>query len=515
MKLINKSIISIVLALCVSLTARANDLVSTNLSSVQDKIPEIDNFIENVLARSKVPGLALVVIENNKPVLVKGYGYKEIGKQEVVDADTLFGIGSITKSMTTMLIAKKVDNGLFSWNIPAQSLYPEFTTLDADQAQSITIEDLVGNGSGYTQRLIATLLASNKPPAEKLFNTISNTAAKYKKEDKQYAYNNDFFAAAGFIITRGAGKPSYKKYADSLKKELFEPLEMKSTTAYIPEAWQNSNLAIGHRALNKSWAPTNVNDMLWLHEIAPAGSVFSSANDMAKYLIFELNEGQHNGKQLISKENILYRRTASLREGESSYELGWVVYNWKNIKGVSHSGDTRNYRALIRFLPEKKCGVVILINAANVGDLSYIIYDKIFELWFDTDEKVNDKLKDIIPPDLLILPPSIFNPGTGMYQSIVEGYKLSNKQTAALDKILGWHESIYGKAKIFKQSGEYLFKGQNGHNILSSKKDGGIEDIIIADDATIKLKGDSFELYKEGDKFNYIFSKKSSQNLSK
>jgi CubicO group peptidase (beta-lactamase class C family) len=252
------------------------------------------------LARSKVPGLALVVIENSKPVLVKGYGYKKIDKQETVNADTLFGIGSITKSMTTMLIAKKVDDGLLSWDTPAKSLYPEFTTLDKERAKDITVEDLVGNGSGYTQRLIATLLTSDKPPAEKLFDTISNSAAKYKKEDKQYAYNNDFFAAAGFIVTRYNGKPSYKKYADSLKKEIFEPLGMNSTTAYIPEAWQNPNLAIGHRALNKSWGPTNANDMLWVHEIAPAGAVFSSANDMAKYLMFELNEGQHNGKQLMS-----------------------------------------------------------------------------------------------------------------------------------------------------------------------------------------------------------------------
>ena len=95
--------------------------------------------------------------------------------------------------------------------------------------------------------------------------------------------------------------------------------------------------------------------MLWVHEIAPAGAVFSSANDMAKYLMFELNEGQHNGRQLISKENILYRRKADLNPGQESYELGWVVGkgNQSGLQIVGHSGDVHNYRSLIRFLPEK------------------------------------------------------------------------------------------------------------------------------------------------------------------
>jgi CubicO group peptidase (beta-lactamase class C family) len=512
MKIINKSIVSIILALCLNLTAHANDLASANLSSVKDKIPEIDNFIEDVLARSKVPGLALVVIENNKPVLVKGYGYKEIGKQEPVDADTLFGIGSITKSMTTMLIAKKVDDGLFSWDTSAQSLYPGFTTLDTKRAQSITIEDLVGNGSGYTQRLIATLLTSEKQPAEKLFNTISNTAAKYKKEDKQYAYNNDFFAAAGFIVTRNKGKPSYKKYADSLKKEIFQPLGMKSTTAYIPEAWQNPNLAIGHRALNKSWGPTNANDMLWVHEIAPAGAVFSSANDMAKYLMFELNEGQYNGRQLISKENILYRRTADLKPGQASYELGWLVGrgNKSGLQIVLHGGGTYNYRSLIKFLPEKHTGVVILTNA-GAHELNNIIYDKIFEIWFGSDEEIEATLKYITPPDLLSVTDSTFAPGTGMYQSLVKGYNLSNKQKKALNKVLGWHDCQYGKVNLFEEDSKYLFKGKNGSNIISSKKEGDLEDMIIAYDSDgiikLKLKDNSFELDSEDDEFNYIFSK--------
>ena len=152
-----------------------------------------------------------------------------------------------------MLLAKKIDEGLFSWDTSAQVLYHEFTTLDKERGKVITVEDLVGNGSGYTQRFIATLLTSDKKPAEKLFNAVSNTEAKYKKEDKHYAYNNDFFAAAGFIATQNDGKPSYNKYARALKEELFKPLEMESTTAYIPEAWLSPNFAIGHRAVNKSW----------------------------------------------------------------------------------------------------------------------------------------------------------------------------------------------------------------------------------------------------------------------
>lgn len=169
--------------------------------------------------------------------------------------------------------------------------------------------------------------------------------------------------------------------------------------------------------------------------------------------------------------------------------------------------DVTNYRSTIRFLPEKNSGVVILINAGHVGDLASIIYDKIFELWFGIDEEIDNKLNDITPPDLINLPTQIFKPGTGMQQYITDGYSLSNKQKKALDNLLGWHECVYGKVEILKENDVYLFKGQNGYNILSSKENGGLKDIIVSDDANIKINGDSFELEKTGDEFNYIFSK--------
>ena len=170
-----------------------------------------------------------------------------------------------------------------------------------------------------------------------------------------------------------------------------------------------------------------------------------------------------------------------------------------HVKDEADNGIVCNYK--------KFSIVMILINAGHVGDLAYAIYDKIFELWFGTDEEIGGKLNAITPPGLLNFPTQIFKPGTGMYQSITDGYSLSNKQKKALDKILGWHECVYGKAEILKENDVYLFKGQNGYNILSSKENGDLKDIIVSHDANIKLNGNSFELEKTGDEFNYIFSK--------
>jgi hypothetical protein len=194
--------------------------------------------------------------------------------------------------------------------------------------------------------------------------------------------------------------------------------------------------------------------------------------------------------------------------------LGWLVGrgNKSGLQIVLHGGGTYNYRSLIKFLPETHTGVVILTNA-GAHELNNIIYDKIFEIWFGSDEEIGGKLNAITPPDLLNLPTQIFKPGTGMYQSITKGYNLSSKQKKALNKILGWHECVYGKVEILKENDVYLFKGKNGSNIISSKKEGDLEDMIIAYDSDgiikLKLKDNSFELDSEDDEFNYIFSKAS------
>ena len=260
------------------------DLSDQEVNSITTRIPELEEFITKVMEKSKVPGMSLVVVEDGKPILVKGYGVKTIHSQEPINAKSLFAVGSITKPMTTMLIAKKIDEGLFTWDTPVKKLYPKFSVLEKERQETLTIEDLVCNCSGYTQRLFVSALTTKVKGADKLFRTLSLTKSKYSKEAKQYAYINDLFAAAGFIVSQ-APNPSYENYAKMMKSELFDPIGMHSTTANIEEAWKNQNIAIGHRPVSDTWLPTNVDDMVWLHEMSPACSGFFKCRRYGKISI--------------------------------------------------------------------------------------------------------------------------------------------------------------------------------------------------------------------------------------
>ena len=158
-------------------------------------------------------------------------------------------------------------------------------------------------------------------------------------------------------------------------------------------------------------------------------------------------------------------------------------------------------------MPSKKSGIVILVNAGRTQAFADIIYDKIFEMWFNTDQNLQYQLEQISVPNLFKVENKHFAPGSDLYQLMGNGYKLSNKQKSALDKLIGWHQCQYGSIQLIKKGETYFLKGSIGVNISSATENGDIEDLIIGYDTPITIHSNSFSIYDKFDEFNYVFAK--------
>ncbi len=269
------------------------------------KVPntaELDQFITAALEKTQLPGLAIAILGNGKPIYIKGFGVKRFGSEDPIDVDTLFAIGSLTKPLTTLLMSILIDQEKFEWDTRVKDIYPTFTLADKELEKTLTLRLMVSHCSGFTPRDLASYFSSEQKGAEKLFHTLSLMKPEHNQGEQEHHYNNQIFAAAGYIAACLGSAPSYEKYWSMMKNEIFCPLEMNNSTASTHQALQSDNIAFDHELVDGKHHPTKSLNVEGLEEHAPAGSVFSSVKDLAKLMQMELSNGRFNGSQFVSEK---------------------------------------------------------------------------------------------------------------------------------------------------------------------------------------------------------------------
>ena len=469
---------------------------------------ELNFFIEEVLSKSKIPGLAVGVIEKGKPLFLKAYGLRKIAGKEKIDLDTLFGIGSLTKSMTTALISRLVEKKKVSWDQSLASLNPHFKLMNGKR--SLTLQDAVCNCSGFMTRDLPLYMSYNDSYDERIFDLVRVLTPSASYQDKKFYYNNTLFAVAGFAVTQKGEKPSLSSYHSMMKEEVFTPLDMSRSTSDLSKAWATENFAVGHKLSRGFYLPTEKKEMNWLEAISPAGSVFSSLNDMMKYALMELKSGETPKGRFLSKKEIEKRKMAQTYLGDGfCYALGWGVSDEDGIKMITHNGSTFNYKSLLTLFPDQGSAVVILTNGQGGNSVLDLISEKLLSIWFGKDDKeLNKKLEVLSRPSSHHIDPSFIHSGDGVY-SVAETKTLSDRQRKALHKAVGTYSNSLGEFRIEQKSRQFFLKGKdNGFEIASSEENGTFQDLVTGESWALKLGDDSFTLEVPGEDVSYRFEKK-------
>ena len=350
------------------------------------RIAELGRFVEQGQKILGVPGVGLGVVQDGKVVFAGGFGVKELGGTAKPDADTLFMIASNTKAMTTLLLAKLVDEHRITWDTPVIQVFPSFKLGDAATTRSVLIKHLICACTGMPRQDLEWIFDYAKMTPESTI-ALLGTMQPTSKFGELFQYSN-LMAAAGGYTAAHVIHPDMElgaAYDTAIQSDVFDPLGMKETT-FSMKAALSSNHAGSHSpdADGKTAkAVTAINDAII--PARPAGGAWSSVNDMLKYISMELAEGKlPDGKAYISKEPLLERRAPQVSIGkDETYGMGLMVDTTYGVPVVHHGGDLVGYHSDMMWLPQQNVGLVILTNADPGWLLRNRIQRKLLEVLFD------------------------------------------------------------------------------------------------------------------------------------
>jgi CubicO group peptidase (beta-lactamase class C family) len=365
---------------------------------------DIDAFIHAAMKDWMMPGAAVAVVQDGKVIHSKGYGFRDVKKQLPVTPETLFAIGSITKSFTVLTLGILADEGKLDWDKPVREYLPGFKLYDPVTTERLTPRDMVTHRSGLPRH---DLLWYNSTFTRKEMIERLRYLEPTKDLRTTYQYNNLMFMTAGYM----AGQLSGATWEDLVRRRIFAPLGMKHSNFSVEDSKKDPNAALPYQKVKEELKEIPYRG---IDEVGPAGSINSCIDDMSRYLLLHLGKGKYAGRQIVSESSLLQMHTPQMVTGDSflrwpelghtAYGMGWMVSTYRGFKMVQHGGAIDGFNALVAFLPQRNLGAVILVNRGGtplIQILSYHIFDRLLGLdpvpWnqrFLDDQKKSEAARD-------------------------------------------------------------------------------------------------------------------------
>ena len=264
-------------------------------NAVDNAVAKLDGVAEDLMKKSGIPGMAVAVVHGGKTVYSKGFGVKDVRSGEKVDADTVFQLASLSKSLSATVVAHQVGTNGISWDTPIVSKLPWFALSDPVVTPMVSVGDMFAHRSGLPDHagdLLEDLGYDRRYVLDRLRQLPLDPFRI------SYAYTNFGLTAGAEAVAVSAGK-SWEDLADEV---LFDPLGMASTSFRFADYAARPDRAVGHIHVDGRYEPRYVRDA---DPEAPAGGVSSSVNDMTRWLAMVLADGSHEGKQIVNPRALL------------------------------------------------------------------------------------------------------------------------------------------------------------------------------------------------------------------
>ncbi len=350
------------------------------------RVAQLTAFVEASMKQLGVPAVAIGLVQHGKVVLADGFGLRELGGTEKPDANTLFMIASNTKALTTLMLAKLVDEKRLTWETQVTTLLPTFKLGDAEITQQVKVKHLICACTGLPRQDMEWLLQFDGVTPAGAMATLA-TVKPTSKFGEMFQYSNLLAGAAGFV----GGHVAYPTmelgaaYDEVMRTRVFEPLAMTSTTFDFAKA-QAGNHAAPHGFTmdgDPSRAVMEINYSII--PLRPAGAGWSSVHDLLAYVSMELREGiLPDGSRYLDKETLLARREPQVPIGkDETYGMGLEVNTKYGTPVVHHGGSMIGFKSDMMWLPEHDVGAVVLTNSDLGWGLHAAFQRKLLEVLFD------------------------------------------------------------------------------------------------------------------------------------
>jgi len=377
---------------------------SKSVAQTTDKrFAGLDTAFARVLKDWKAAGFAVAVIEKNKIVYSKGFGYRDMEKKLPVTPATLFAIGSCTKAFTSSLLGLLEKEGKLELEKPVRNYLPELKFYNDIMNDQITVKDLMCHRTGLPRHDLSWYFFTTT--RDSLIQRI-----RYQEPTagirEVYQYNNFMFLAQGVL----AEKLYNRKWEQLIKEKFFDSLGMTTSNFSVKDMERSNDASIGYYV--KKDSIIDKLDYYNIDAMGPAGSINSNVTEMSNWVITWINGGKFNGKQILPSQYVNQAMSSQMiasgalpdKENPdihlSNYGFGWSLSSYRGHYRVQHGGNIDGFSANVTFYPSDSIGIVILVNqngSTVPGIVRNLISDRMLNLtrndWNTYLKKNDDKAK--------------------------------------------------------------------------------------------------------------------------
>ena len=293
------------------------------------------------------PGAAVMVIHHGEIVLERYYGLADLSAKTRVSSHTNFRLASVSKQFTAMAILQLVDQGLIDFSTGLNELFPEFP----DYADDINYGQILHHTAGLIDYEKLIPAASTIPVKDiDVLKLLIQQDSTYFPPGSNYHYSNSGYALLALTVERLSGL----KFSEYLQQNIFRPLEMDATIAFVEGLNQVTNRAYGY---NVETNEVDLSDQSMTSSVLGDGGIYSSVSDLYKWdqALYDFD--------LISEALL----DSAFTPWMENYGCGWRIEDYKGNKRISHTGSTCGFRTVFQRFPESTFSVIILTNRREPG----------------------------------------------------------------------------------------------------------------------------------------------------
>jgi CubicO group peptidase (beta-lactamase class C family) len=355
---------SLLLLLTVGVLAQPDTASSRNNAmplTAADLAVFFDGIIPVELERADIAGATVAVVTNGTLLFAKGYGHADVETRKPVVADaTLFRPGSVSKLFVWTLVMQLVEQGRVDLDADVNT-YLDFQ-IPGTFPQPITMRHIMTHTPGFEEFLQDLFIADAsqlKPLGEYLREHLPR---RLYPPGTVPAYSNYATALAGYIVERVSGRP----FNDYAEEQIFTPLGMTRTTFRqpLPAGWEES-MSSGYTLASEERKPFEVVGAF------PAGSVSTTATDMARFMLAHLGEGAVGDNRLLKPETIhmMHARHFGMSDDMNGMALGFYEESRNGWRIIGHGGDTQTFHSDLHLIPDADLGFFISFNSTGRFDV--------------------------------------------------------------------------------------------------------------------------------------------------
>ncbi len=376
------------------------------MAQFTEKLNQVTEYINKMMDEQQGVGLSVAIVKNTDIIYSKGFGYSQIQPvNRAMDGNTRMSIQSISKNFVALSLMQLVEKGLISLDDPVVRHLPYFKTKDKQQSDTIKIRHVLSHTAGFPSDLgIANMIAPNIREifsdtaaefqealneynlTEEEINTVEtreDVTKWFRKVELEYPVGNgwDYCTDSYVILADLIEKVTGESWDLYLQEEILTPLNMNRTNSDSITVQDDKNSARYYLGKDRIETPFPINPIS-----APIGYLYSTANDLGKYLTFHLNKDSNLLRsdfiEEMQKPVHLVSEDWQFHSDVRSYGLAWFTDTYRGLRIVEHGGGQLAVRSLMTMVPELNLGVAVLLNFD--GTMHHEICDKIIDIFIDS-----------------------------------------------------------------------------------------------------------------------------------